>query len=331
MLGRMVMSAGAARLPPATALMAVAGSLAEASAAVAAGADLIDLAAAAPETITAFRSRHPGIPICAAGARPMWCAMRRPRGQPERYCSAAMRMRPWTAGYRSTKSLSTSGPQRCPTSAGPAWLPWSTWIARPGLQRGITRPTRVWPPGNARRLPFRPRVSRFRADAGGRDRRDSGAQFLAGRESSAHQIPGPSAARAGHDGVRARHQAAGPNRPRARLRHLPRLCAIGAVRQPRRWTSAAAVCQAMSHRCGSRTTAMSHRCCCAGRCWRWAVVALSGVGAERCVALSGGWRWRCCCAGRWCADRVWRGGVMASGAARVLSRRRARGNGGGPI
>ena len=67
MLGRMVMSAGAARLPPATALMAVAGNIAEASAAVAAGADLIDLAAAAPETITAFRSRHPGIPISAAG------------------------------------------------------------------------------------------------------------------------------------------------------------------------------------------------------------------------------------------------------------------------
>ncbi len=67
MLGRMVMSAGAARLPRATALMAVAGGLAGASAAVAAGADLIDLEAATPETITAFRSRHPGIPICAAG------------------------------------------------------------------------------------------------------------------------------------------------------------------------------------------------------------------------------------------------------------------------
>ncbi len=67
MLGRVVMSAGTARLPPTTALMAVAGSLAEASAAVAAGADLIDLAAATPETIIAFRSRHPGIPICAAG------------------------------------------------------------------------------------------------------------------------------------------------------------------------------------------------------------------------------------------------------------------------
>lgn len=68
MLGRMVMSAGVARLPAATALMAVAGSLAEASAAVAAGADLIDLGAATPETITAFRSRHPGIPVCAAGS-----------------------------------------------------------------------------------------------------------------------------------------------------------------------------------------------------------------------------------------------------------------------
>ncbi len=67
MLGRMVMSAGVARLPAATALMAVAGSLAEASAAVAAGADLIDLGAATPETIAAFRSRHPGIAICAAG------------------------------------------------------------------------------------------------------------------------------------------------------------------------------------------------------------------------------------------------------------------------
>ena len=67
MLRRMVMRAGAARLPPATALMAVAGSLAEASAAVAAGADVIDLGAATAETIIAFRSRHPGVPICAAG------------------------------------------------------------------------------------------------------------------------------------------------------------------------------------------------------------------------------------------------------------------------
>ena len=47
--------------------MAVAGSLAEASAAVAAGADLIDLGAATAEMIIAFRSRHPGIPVCAAG------------------------------------------------------------------------------------------------------------------------------------------------------------------------------------------------------------------------------------------------------------------------
>jgi dihydropteroate synthase len=62
------MSAGVARLPPPTALMAVAAGLAEASAAVAAGANLIDLGAATPATITAFRSRHPGIPICAAGS-----------------------------------------------------------------------------------------------------------------------------------------------------------------------------------------------------------------------------------------------------------------------
>ena len=67
MLGRMVMSAGPVRLPPTTALMAVADGLAEASAAVAAGADLIDLEAATPQTIAAFRSRHPGIPICVAG------------------------------------------------------------------------------------------------------------------------------------------------------------------------------------------------------------------------------------------------------------------------
>ena len=69
MLGPMVMSAGVARLPAATALMAVAGSLAEASAAVAAGADLIDLGAATPETITAFRSQYPGIRVCAAGSQ----------------------------------------------------------------------------------------------------------------------------------------------------------------------------------------------------------------------------------------------------------------------
>jgi hypothetical protein len=67
MLGRMVMSAGVARLPAGMALMAVAGSLAAASAAVAAGADLIDLGATSAEMIIAFRSRHPGIPVCAAG------------------------------------------------------------------------------------------------------------------------------------------------------------------------------------------------------------------------------------------------------------------------
>jgi len=68
MLGRMVMSAGATRLRPGTALVAVAGSLREASAAVAAGADLIDLGAATAEMINRFRSRHPGIPVCAAGS-----------------------------------------------------------------------------------------------------------------------------------------------------------------------------------------------------------------------------------------------------------------------
>ena len=66
MLGRMVMGTGAAWLRPGTVLVAVAGSLGEASAAVAAGADLIDLGAATAEMITAFRSRHPGIPVCAA-------------------------------------------------------------------------------------------------------------------------------------------------------------------------------------------------------------------------------------------------------------------------
>jgi hypothetical protein len=68
MLGRMVMGTGAAWLRPGTVLVAVAGSLGEASAAVAAGADLIDLGAATAEMITAFRSRHPGIPVCAAGS-----------------------------------------------------------------------------------------------------------------------------------------------------------------------------------------------------------------------------------------------------------------------
>jgi hypothetical protein len=66
MLGPMVMSARAGRLRPGTSLVAVAGSLGEASAAVAAGADLIDLGAATAEMITSFRLRHPGIPVCAA-------------------------------------------------------------------------------------------------------------------------------------------------------------------------------------------------------------------------------------------------------------------------
>jgi dihydropteroate synthase len=66
MLGRMVLRA-AGPCPPGTALIAVASRLADASAAVQAGADLIDLAAAPAEVITAFRARHPGILVCADG------------------------------------------------------------------------------------------------------------------------------------------------------------------------------------------------------------------------------------------------------------------------
>jgi hypothetical protein len=66
MLGRMVMRAAVRRLPPGTALIAVAHHLAAASAAVAAGADVVDLGAASAELIAAFRDRHPGILVYAA-------------------------------------------------------------------------------------------------------------------------------------------------------------------------------------------------------------------------------------------------------------------------
>jgi dihydropteroate synthase len=65
MLGLMVLR-GTDPLPPGTALIAVAYSLAGASAAVLAGADVVDLAAAPAEVIPAFRARHPGVPFFAA-------------------------------------------------------------------------------------------------------------------------------------------------------------------------------------------------------------------------------------------------------------------------
>jgi hypothetical protein len=69
MLERMVLrTTGWPALPP-TALIAVASHLADASAAVTAGADLVDLGAARPEVIAAFRARHPGILVCAAGGQ----------------------------------------------------------------------------------------------------------------------------------------------------------------------------------------------------------------------------------------------------------------------
>ncbi|MGD0373820.1 MAG: hypothetical protein ABSB01_04455 [Streptosporangiaceae bacterium] len=68
MLGRMVMRAAPGQLPPGTALIAVAHHLTEASVAVAAGADVVDLGAAPAEMIAAFRALHPGILVCATGA-----------------------------------------------------------------------------------------------------------------------------------------------------------------------------------------------------------------------------------------------------------------------
>jgi dihydropteroate synthase len=67
MLGLMVLRA-LTPLPPGTALIAVADSLAGAAAAVLAGADVVDLAAAPAEVILAFRARHPGVLVVGAAA-----------------------------------------------------------------------------------------------------------------------------------------------------------------------------------------------------------------------------------------------------------------------
>ena len=65
MLGAMVGAPGG--LPRSgTALLAVAGTAAEAAAAVRAGAALVDLGTAGPAVIAAFRAGNPGIPVCAA-------------------------------------------------------------------------------------------------------------------------------------------------------------------------------------------------------------------------------------------------------------------------
>lgn len=52
--------------PTGTVVLAPAGELAAAEAALAAGAGLIDLWEAAPDTVVAFRDRHPEAPVCAA-------------------------------------------------------------------------------------------------------------------------------------------------------------------------------------------------------------------------------------------------------------------------
>jgi hypothetical protein len=85
MLVPMLTRAAGRRLPAPTALMAVAASLAEASAAVGAGADVVDLSGidlgdadescedvsgAGPGealAVAEFRARHPGVLVCAAG------------------------------------------------------------------------------------------------------------------------------------------------------------------------------------------------------------------------------------------------------------------------
>ncbi len=73
MLGRMVLRTVAstdASWPPGTVLVAVAGDLAEATAALRAGADVLDLSAAPAEVLTAVLARHPGVPVCAPAPDP---------------------------------------------------------------------------------------------------------------------------------------------------------------------------------------------------------------------------------------------------------------------
>lgn len=52
-------------LPPGTAVLAVAGDAAQAAAAIAGGAQLVDLWQAGDGTADAVRARYPGIPVCA--------------------------------------------------------------------------------------------------------------------------------------------------------------------------------------------------------------------------------------------------------------------------
>ena len=214
MLGRMVMRAGTAQLPPGTALMAVAGSLAEASAAVAAGADLIDLGAATAEMIIAFRSRHPGIPVCAAGGpadivrdaavaqvtgalllcadgcRPGQrdAARPSPGRRPARDGARGHRERAGGPGRRGSRRQTGCAARRATAS--------STFVAA----------------GQAHRESAGSQLASVAGIVG-----ISGGQFLAGRESGADRLPGGGAARAGHGRFGARHPAASPHRPWARL------------------------------------------------------------------------------------------------------------------
>lgn len=65
MLSHMVTRAPGRVLLTGTALLTVAGSLAEAAAAVRAGADLVDLGGAGPAIIAAFRRAHPRTAVCS--------------------------------------------------------------------------------------------------------------------------------------------------------------------------------------------------------------------------------------------------------------------------
>ena len=220
------------------AVLAVVTSAAEAEAAVAGGADLLDLPDAAPDTIAAVRARCPGILLCGAGraadvvrdaaaARAsgalLLCAgieaaraSDLPAGRPLVSVPPGLVQEAAQAGWavlvdadRAAAQLSR-GRAPGPRPPGPRSPP------RPPVRARRIRPGGV----SARRRGARwVRASRRRArgTGSGRDRGDGRAQLVAGRRGGPHPPSRSGQARAGHGRVDPGRPAARPHRPRPRL------------------------------------------------------------------------------------------------------------------
>ena len=205
------------------AVLAVVTSAAEAEAAVAGGADLLDLPDAAPDTIAAVRARCPGILLCGAGR-----AADVVRDAAAARASGALLL---CAGIEAARASDLPG--RLLVSVPPglvqeaAQAGWAVLVdadrAAAQLSRGESTgsaPAGSAPAGSAlaQEAPAGSGPGRrARGTGSGRDRGDGRAQLVAGRCGGPHPPSRSGQARAGHGRVDPGRPAARPHRPRPRL------------------------------------------------------------------------------------------------------------------